>query len=342
MASIRLAFACVAENRADWVARVFNLALSIRNRGGSAANAPIIACFVDGIDRRFQRLLNTLDVQIEVVEPFDLDVRYTNKLRMFEHLDNASSCDVLVALDCDVVVVADPAAAFDLTKKIRARPDDSMPLSDENWKKIYRELDISEPAKDCLLIGDGEPSYPYWNAGVVFIPMPLVDSFSSEWRATCRRILAMRKRDPDTLPRPTFTDQVGFACALLSQGTPFERLPVWGNLPTNYSVAPQYLEEPPREPVLVHYHRHVTGAGFLRRSGMANVDTALDELNRLRASMLGSSYKGLDSLEGPPTMLGRVEAAIQRQFRDQAWYRSPGARRIKSSLVNLKQRGKWN
>lgn len=92
--SLTVGFACVAENRVDWAQKVHKLVISVRSFGGQAAAAPIVVYVVEGINDRFRRLLEPLDVTVRQVDCFDDRFPHTNKLRMFEDADPFANCDV--------------------------------------------------------------------------------------------------------------------------------------------------------------------------------------------------------------------------------------------------------
>src|SRR5688500_8990134 len=103
---MKVLFSCVSENGPDWYRRVETRTLSIREFGGALADSDVVINFVNAVDPEFERKLRELGAEVRVVPRFDERSVYANKLRMFE-LSREREFDVLLGLDCDVVVVGD-------------------------------------------------------------------------------------------------------------------------------------------------------------------------------------------------------------------------------------------
>src|SRR5688500_13752400 len=99
-------FSCVSENGEPWFHKVYNLVLSLRLFGGSLAEARVVVNFVGDVDADYADRLNALGADVRIVERFDPRSPYLNKLRMLE-LAAEYEFDVLVALDCDVLIAGD-------------------------------------------------------------------------------------------------------------------------------------------------------------------------------------------------------------------------------------------
>jgi hypothetical protein len=331
---MRVGFACVTENRSDWAQKTHNLALSVRTFGGPVADAPIMVNVVDGIGDRFHRLLDPLDVTLRQVERFDDRFPHANKLRMFEDIELFSDCDAIVALDCDIVVVDDPTPLLSPTH-IRAKAEDSTILTEDHWMAVYDRFDIEPPPMDCVMTSTGQVTYPWWNSGVVNVPLPLVETLRDQWAENVLRIGKILEETPPVLPATWPTDEIAFVLALLEFDLPFEPLPIWGNFPTCFPVLPHLLDAEPQRPMFVHYHHHIARNGFLRHSGIAVTDERVDAMNRARATSLGLDYEGLAELERPPSTPARAWSNLQARLKHQRWYRSVPARRAKRAIVNL-------
>lgn len=331
---IDVGFACVAENRADWAQKVHNLALSVRSFGGPAAHAPIVVNVVDGADPRFRRLLEPLDVTLRVVERFDPRFPHANKLRLLEDLAPFAGCDVLMALDCDILLVDDPSPLLSVSH-LRAKAEDQTILTPDHWLAIYERFELPPPAMDCVMTSSGEVTYPWWNSGVVHVPLDRAEALRARWEENVRKVGAIHENEPRLLPATWITDQTAFALTLLQLGLPFDPLPVWGNFPTCFPVQPGILDAAPRRPIFIHYHHHISRDGFLRSSGVPVVDRRLETMNNARASALGLGYTGLADLEVPSSATETIWRAAQSRLKRWRWYRSGPARRIKRLVVNL-------
>ncbi len=310
-------FSCVAENRRGFCDEVTNLALSIRNFGGDLADAPIVANFVEGIDREFERPLLDLDVTVRVVDRFDPRSPPLNKLRMLELADEAEF-DTLVALDTDTLVARDlspllgrgpVAAAYDLESA----------LTDAQWTAVFDELDVPQPDRRVEMLIQGSWTVPYFNTGVMLVARdecrPLLDS----WSTTARRVLdAIGARDELEPALAWFTDQVSFAVNVAAQGLDVSVL-----TPTEHFQSERRYPEgavPTERPFVVHYMRQIAANGFLEASQHLVANPVHDSVNRLRAAQLGVPYRSFPSrpLSDRAVAVDLPVALVQRSGRPPA------------------------
>ena len=126
-------FSCVA-GAARWIPRVEDLVFSVRRFGGSCSDAPFVVNFVGEIPDRAGRVLADLGADARTVEPIPGQPT-ANKLRMLD-LHRSAEFEVLVALDCDTVVVADPRPQIP-SSAIGAKPADSDPFTHRDWRRLY-------------------------------------------------------------------------------------------------------------------------------------------------------------------------------------------------------------
>lgn len=324
-------FSCVSENRADWFRKVRNLVVSIRSLEGPAQAAPIIVNVVGRPDRQIWSPLDKWGVDLRSVQPFDARFPHANKLRMFEHPDVLSSADVLIALDCDIVVVRDPAELMSASS-IRAKPEDQTILDDHHWFTIYEAMGITPPEKNCVMTSSGQLSYPWWNSGVVGVPTRYAAELHEQWSKNIAVVASLHDRG--ALPANWITDQIGFVCALLQRGLPFEPMPITGNFPTCFPIHPDVRRTQTGPAVFVHYHHHVTTEGFLRSSGDTGLDEQLDRFNSALGREAGLAYEGFAAVDVPPTRLEHLQARLQQRLKRFRWYQSPRLRPLKATLTN--------
>ena len=121
-------------NREPYVTDVLFLFRSIAALGGSLRRATCIAYFVEAASSKIVEELDQLGVIVKIVQRFDERYPYANKLRM---LEDQEDYDVLVALDCDVVVAADFSSEIN-TDAVMAKPADHDPLTIGQWKRLFR------------------------------------------------------------------------------------------------------------------------------------------------------------------------------------------------------------
>lgn len=309
---------CVAENSAPWFEKTFNLALSVRSMGGSLAEAPLVVNFVAGCDEAFRRSLEELRVQVRIVEPWGGRFRFSNKLRMLE-LGRHFDFDILVMLDCDVLVTGDIASHLDPTS-VCVAPEDRVLLTPEQWRVIFGELGIEPPARDCVMRVTGQRTYPYYNSGVIFIPRPFLDTVGREWQSLLAAFDGLR----DRFPGAHHEDQVTLALALAHARLPIRRLPPSINVPTGARLRPSYAAQA-EPPLIIHYHKWVNEEGFVFAAADKRLNRAIHAFNACRAAATGRPY---DKLPRAP-----LAKRIHRTASSHGWYSSGWIERLRRSSV---------
>jgi hypothetical protein len=286
---------CVAEARPPWRIMVENLAITLRNYGGSLATAPLRACFVGECD---SPLLDSLGVESVVVEPYPGVARTTNKLRMFEAFAAKPDADLLLALDCDVVVVGDLAEVLP-ADQLAMMPAVSSPLTAAHWFDLLTFLDLPVSAQATTLQSGEVLPAPYFNSGVLSLPSRLSEPLLEAWEHYVG-VLDDWATDPLTGP-PTcrewphawlWGDQLALSAALLATGIEVQPLDPALNLSTSLpwrQVEARFAESPLR---LVHYHDRFGPAGELFRTDSPVVNAVIDDVNRLLAARTGRRGRG--------------------------------------------------
>jgi hypothetical protein len=314
-------FSCVAENEPAWFRKVQNLAVSIRQFGGLQAGAPIVANFVGGVDRRYSRWLSGLDVDVRVVKPMDRVHRYANKLRMLEHMER-TDFDVLVALDCDVVVVGD-IGDFLSNDALRAKPADCDVLSEDQWMMIFEAAGLSVPEKTFVTTSFGQHTYPYVNSGVLLIPRQLCAQMLALWSRFLFRFDELYDSNAELALRRKYNDQIALACALAAARFPVRPLPVGMNLPTHIRIHRSFRHQL-KDVRIVHYHGQIDDRGFLVASKYRSVNRGLERFNRRRAEALGLPYDKLPRR----TIRDRIKQGLSGQ----PWYHTTLMERLKARV----------
>lgn len=313
---MRALFSCVGENRPDWHQKMENLVLSIRRHGGSLAGAPIVVNVVGRADDVFVAAMGHLDAEVRAVDAVD-PVRPTfNKLRMLELADHdgAHDFDVVVAVDCDVVLRGDVAPELDLDV-VRAVPAGRSHLSQQTWERLYERLDLPLPAKSSVMAVSGETTYPYFNSGVVFLPRSKCTLLLDHWHR--QREWVQTPPGAELVGDQAGKDQVPLALAVASAHLAVRPLPVNLNLSvTRARPAPPYRGQW-GPPFFFHYHRLVDARGFLLASPNRRINPYLDQFNRARADHLQLDYPGLS-----PVPLRRQVGAVLKDKPGYRWARS--------------------
>ena len=294
--------ACLGEDTPAWHTKMLNLALSLREFGGAMANAPMIAHAVGSAAPEFVAQLDKLDVECRVVERMDPRLPTSNKLRMLE--TQRDDFDVLVMLDCDVIIRGDLTAELD-AQSLRAAPGGRAHLNEAAWERLYGRLDLPIPTERHLTAVTGERTYPYWNSGVLFVPRHHCAPLRATWESMIDRVFEVAADD-----RAIATwrkDQIPFACALASTGITVRELP----LRLNLSIKdPERSQAQPAwgPPFVFHYHHAIDGEGFVGPTPDAAVADYLVDFNRHRAAYFGLSYDG--TALAAPTATQRLRTLV--------------------------------
>ena len=284
----------MSEVQPRWLRRVRDLVLSVRWFGGAYGDSRFVANFV-GAEPPADYLaeLGELGAEVRVVESVDTRFPLINKLRMLE-LDQETDFDVLVGLDCDLVVVDDFSAAVPASS-IGAKPADYDLFSDREWRRLYETAGLRPPPKALRATSSGAAIGPYFNTGVVTVPKELCGELRRHWGDRHRELMALLARDPHSI-RPDLHayvwDQVAFALALATARLPWAALPVGMNFPCKVPVHRSALLDSPK-PMILHHHGRVEQDGFLRRPRSPAAIDAAKRFNAVRAERLALPYAGL-------------------------------------------------
>lgn len=307
----RVLLSCVGENRPDWFHKMENLVLSVRCFGGSLADMPVVVNVVDGVESSFVRSMHRLHAEVRSVDAVDRRRPTANKFRMLE-LASRDDFDVLLAVDCDVIMKGDVAGEV-RPQTLRAVPGDRDPLPRETWRRMFELLELPLPERTCRMAVSGALTYPYFNSGVLFVPKELCSPLLQHWK---QHLTWMLDRGAQQLAINRIRDQIPLTAALVSGAFEVDALPV--NL--NLSVTSPRVAKPYRHqwgpPFILHYHRLIGADGFLLASPNGRINSDLDEFNRVRSEALEVPYFGL----GTVGLKQRGSAWL----RTQGWY--PGLR----------------
>lgn len=290
----RVLFGCISEDRPGWYERVANLVLSVRGFGGPLADAPVVAGFVDSVDEAARRRLEALGAEVCVVPRFDARNPYANKLRMLEFVED-HDFDVLVMLDCDVLVMGD-LTPYLSTTAVAAKPADLDRLTDAEWLALFAALRVPVPERSTVATTSGQAMYPYFNSGVIFVPAAVCRALLRSWTTLIAELFTLYETQPDLVPKhyAFHADQLSLSCALLRDAVPARALPVSLNYPTHISVHPAVAAAAP-PPLILHYHKDFTPSGVVMRSRTrdAAVDALVARFDAYRAERLGEPFRGV-------------------------------------------------
>jgi hypothetical protein len=252
----RVAIGCVSENTPQYLAQALRLVKSIRWFGGRLAAAECFVCVVDGVDaRRF-------------------DARYgnANKLQFFD-VPDVLSCDTLLLLDCDTVVVQDPTPYLS-GEVFQAKMADRATVSTDVFRRLFDRFGLSLPRKQYRCNPTGTPTIWYCNSGVLVLPRRFAERLVPVWR----RFTEVLLRERDRLERPYYCDQASLALAFAVESVPFRELPLSMNFPLHMTRRHK-LGMDDADPVILHYHKHISADGFLLHSPSPGVERRVTQFN---------------------------------------------------------------
>jgi hypothetical protein len=318
----RILFTCLSESDPDWFPRVQSLVLSLRWFGGSCKAAPFVVNYVDRVPPEAASALSEMGAATRCVAPLR-DRGPQNKLRMLD-LHESFDFDVLVALDCDTVVVGDPAHHIP-PSAIGAKPADYDLLTRRDWQRLYRALDITASEPSMRATSSGREIQPCFNSGVLTVPRPLCEQFRHEWLSAHSQVADALGSDSHLIPRHLhfFADQFSLAVCLGRTSLGFAPLPVTMNFPTHVPVHGSSLSAG-AQPVILHYHDAVDDRGFLYRPRSPVAADQADAFNRARASGLDIGYSGLQTRP----LLARLAQGTADRF----WLMLASRQRLRSML----------
>ena len=311
-------FACVTEDTDEWFTKAYNLVLSIRRMGGTLADAPVIVHFVGSVQSEFRTKLEQLGAEVRVVEPYGSRYRFSNKMRMFDLLEE-DHYDVLVAIDCDVIVTGDISSYLE-RDSIGIVPAGRDHLTSDQWLDIYGLFELDAPEPSCVMRVTGQRTYPYFNTGVMSIPRQLGPRMLETWTDFLGNMERVHERWPNVLHE----NQIAFALAVAAENLPVRELPVGLNLSTVVPPAREFTREL-KAPFVIHYHKAIDESGFVLASRSRRADRAIHSFNKIRAGELGLGYRRLERLP----LLRR----IQRTAATRSWYNGRALKRLRRSAV---------
>lgn len=279
MVSDDVVIACVAESRPEWYRMVENLAISTRNFGGRLAQGRLAAYLVDGVDQAQVGVLRELGVELHDADRYIAAQPTTNKLRMFEDLVREGAPGLLVAVDCDVVVVGDflDEARPDT---LCAMPAGSSPMTNAQWSELLASLGLPEADQPVVMLETGQQvPAPYLNSGVMLVPASIAAPLTSAWTKYVDLFAADLERGVDHHWDGYWIDQVALTCALLEQEIAVHQLGPHMNLPTAIRYGERIHEVDLDRLGILHYHRHIGPDGELLPSDAPAVNDVIDALN---------------------------------------------------------------
>ncbi|MBS4222083.1 hypothetical protein [Lederbergia citrea] len=266
----KILISCVGENTDKFNFRVLTLFKTLKKYGGKLVEAKSIANFVQSVDPHVEKELQNIGVKVNIVEPFIQGYPYANKLRMLEMKEEY---DVLLALDCDLVVAKDFSSEIS-SNFIQACTPYMDPLTIEEWENLFSHFNLKLPSERYELLGPNRETISYFNSGVVAIPKIYNDKLLTSWK---KYIHALLKLDSLSKVR-TFTDQIALSLALADEGIPNKTFPIEMNFPIHNRIQSKFNPDK-IDPYIIHYHNRVTKKNLIKKSGNKKTDKHIKKIN---------------------------------------------------------------
>lgn len=266
----KILISCVGENTEKFNFRVLTLFKTLKRFGGKLAEAKSVANFVQSVDPAVKTELQNIGVKVNIVEPFIPGYPYANKLRMLEMKEEY---DVLLALDCDLVIANDFSSEIS-SDLIQACPPYMDPLTIEQWEDLFSSFNLKLPSERYELFGPDRKTISYFNSGVVAIPKIYNDRLLTSWE---KYINALLKLESLSKVR-TFTDQIALSLALADEGIPNKPFPLEMNFPIHNKIQSKFNPDKV-DPYIIHYHNRVTKKNLVKKSGYKKTDKHIKRIN---------------------------------------------------------------
>jgi hypothetical protein len=251
-------FGCVAENNPKYLSQALRLVQSLRWFGGTLSDAEFICCVVDGVGPAFQRALERFGAKVRAVQRFHPANPNSNKLRFLEMLETGSF-ETVVLLDCDTIIVQDPAAYLQ-ADTLQARMAGYPTVRAEVFATLFSHFQLPLPTEEYRCAVSGDPTIWYCNAGVLIFPRDILRNFFPVWRGFTIDLCNQRALLKDL---GNFCEQASLTLAYFKNPVPFSELPLELNCPIPED-SPRVMDAVKTcDPVIIHYHNRTDRDGLI-------------------------------------------------------------------------------
>ncbi|GEM_PF-1527796 len=269
----RILIACVAENREPYTTEILYLFRSLAAFGGSLACSQQIAYFVEAADAEIVEQLSSLGVIVKIVPRLNERYPHANKIQM---LDQQEDYDLLIGLDCDVVITKDFSPLLE-PDAFMAKPVDKDHLTIDQWCTIFQWFNLSLPNERYLTTFDAKETIPYFNSGVISIPKQFVHALSNAWKMFALAMQDLYDHIPEIAAHSFFTDQFALTLALSNEKIPLKVLPLEMNFPIHAPIHTIFHPEK-SNPYILHHHHRIFKTG-LADSTYKNINLVIEKIN---------------------------------------------------------------
>ncbi|HEX2831553.1 MAG TPA: sulfotransferase [Thermoanaerobaculia bacterium] len=248
----------LTENTTGMLTQAIRLLRSIRWFGGAFANVRVVVCGVGELEAGAHAELTKLGAEIRTVTRFHPANPTANRQQLLASLLEEPE-ELMFLLDCDTIVTRDPLPY--LTRDVfQAKVAPTPTVSDEVFARLFTHFQLPQPPRTYVARFSNTPMLPYFNAGVIAMPIALARRLAPSWR----RYNQLLADEPQLVaPCQRHMHQASLTLALVESGVPHRELPDAMNYQlnaTHVAAPPGYAET---DPVIVHYHHLGREDGYL-------------------------------------------------------------------------------
>lgn len=275
---LRIVVGCVADNTAKYIEQALRLLQSWRWFGGRHAQAEFYVCVVDGVTTEAKEKFERYSASVVDVQRFSARHPPSNKLRFLQFASTVDA-DRVILLDCDTIIVQEPRGLL-CRADFGGKTADFQTVTADVFRELFDAFDatLPEPSQSCTV--SGEPTIPYFNAGVLSFSRKAMKSLVPEWI----RINTLLVERLNLLGNcQNFCEQASLSLALAITGTGFEIFDNALNFPAHCHDLSSESDFGTTDPTIIHYHWLVDADGYILRSPYKRVDERIQQFNnRLR------------------------------------------------------------
>lgn len=265
----------LTENTTKLISQAVRLLRSIRWFGGGLAQSRVVVCTVGELDARAQDALRALGAELRVVSRFHPANPTANRHQLIASLLGEPE-PMMFLLDCDTIVAQDPLPYLEL-ENFQAKVAPAATVSDEVFERLFAHFGLAKPPRSCVTGQSLVPTIPYFNGGVLAIPLDIARRLAPAWR---RYNQSLADAPELVMPCQRHMHQASLSLALAETGVPWRELPLAMNFQTNAATSPAPAYWMTTDPVIVHYHQLATEDGYLLPTPYAGVQARIDTFNR--------------------------------------------------------------
>jgi SAM-dependent methyltransferase len=271
---MRIVAGCVADNSIKYLDQALRLLQSWRWFGGAMADMAFYIAVTGKVDLLYREIFEQYGATVHIVPPFDMRNPTANKLRFLE-LPIAQDADRVLLLDCDTIIVQEPACLLQ-DADFLAKIVDAPTVKPEVFAAIFTALDIAIPPYNQRCTVRGEPIIPYFNTGVLSFSRKAMSTIVPEWIRIFKILIERLELFKD---QAYYCEQASLSLALAACGTSYTTLSNRLNFPAHFQDEPVASDFGSTDPVIIHYHWLADENGLLQASPYAKVNERIKSFN---------------------------------------------------------------